>query len=233
MNIFNAFYSIIIILVALYSLARGFRYGITRQLASLLGLAFGAVTARVLTPQFNSYFLWSVNFSQAPEFADFTVNLVSCVVIYSLVYIMFSLLSPILRFIFKNFEVGILNRIVGAFFSLFKNLLWVSIVLNLLLCYSSNSGLLYYERSNDGNLVGAVMGLTSVALGCYSAEDFAIFHQLKEAKTISYNSSGNFNTIQNVIFKDRSVFNPQKSKYSFDTSFIEIDSKLKTKETNA
>ena len=219
MNIFNAFYSVIIILVALYSIARGFREGITHRMASLMGLAFGAVAARVLAPQFTSYFEWSARFSQATEFTDFTINLVSSVVVYSIVYALFCLMAPIFRIIFSIFEVGILNRILGAFFILFKNILWVSIALNLLLCFSSRSGLLYYESSNDGNLVGAVMDLTALTLGCNGAQDFALFHQLKEAKTISYNTFRNFKGPDNVILI-------RKVSYASSESAIIVDFKV-------
>ena len=195
----NAFYSILVILVALTAIARGFRTGITRQFSSLLGLAFGAVAARVFSPQLSGHFLWAANFSQAPEFSDFTVNLVCNVVIYTVVFAGFYLTTPLFRIIFSVLEVGILNRILGAFFTLLKNILWLSIALNLLLCFSSRSGLLDYERSNDGNMVGGVLDLTSLVLGCYSAEDFAIFNQLKHAKTISYNSHRNFKSDENVI----------------------------------
>lgn len=207
----NAFYSILVILVALASIARGFRFGLSRQIASVLGFAFGAVCARVLTPQFTPNFLWAKNFSQAPEFADFTVNLVSAVVIYIIVFFLFSFLSPLFNKVMRVLETGILNRIIGAFFSLIKNLLWVSIFLNLLLCLSPKSKLLNYEQSNDGNLVATVMDLTPAILGCYGASDFAHFNQLKEAKSISQNcnvtlfpdsssSLGNFKSHKDVIF---------------------------------
>ena len=192
----NAFYAIIIILVALVAIARGFRAGIFQQTASLLGFAFGAVAARVLVPQYTPSFKWAANLSQAPEFADFTTNLVCGVTIYSVVFAFFYLFSPFFRSALAVLEVGIFNRILGAFFMLVKNLLWLSIFFNLLLCFSSASRLLYYERSNDGNLVAAVMQLTPAILGCYGAEDFAHFNQLKEAKSISCN----FNTQPDVIF---------------------------------
>lgn len=200
MNIFNGFYSIIIILVALYSVVKGFKTGISQQMATLLGFGFGAVAARVLSPQLSIHFLWAADLSLAPEFNEFTVDLVCSISIFATVFCLFSLLSPILQKLMRVIEVGIINRICGAVFSLVKYLLWTSMALNLLLCFSEQSGLLYYERSNDGNLVGSVMDITAVFLGCYSAEDFALFHQLKDAKSISHNRFRNLNTPINVIF---------------------------------
>ena len=191
----NAIYLILVLGVGMVSLAVGFRRGISRQLASILGFAFGAVASRVLSPEWADSFQWARAFSMAPEFGEFTSNLVCGVTVYTVVYLLFSLLSPVLQAAMSVFRVGIFNRLSGAFFTLLKNLLWLSIGFNLLLCFSPKSELLRYEAANDGNLVAAVMSLTHAVLGCSGAEEFAHFHQLKEAKSIS----GNFNRSPNVI----------------------------------
>lgn len=191
----SIFYLVAVLVVAFLSITVGFRRGITQQIASLLGLGFGAVAARVLTPQLSSGWEWTERFSPAPEFNEFTANLLCAVVIYCVTYFLFSIISPILRSALSVVEKGMFNRILGAFFSLFKNLLWLSIILNLFLCLNAESGLLRFERSNDGNLVAAVMAMTPAILGCYGAEDFAHFHQLKEAKKISCNFNGCYNVI--------------------------------------
>ena len=194
----NALYIITVLAVAIYAIASGFRQGITRQVSSVLGLAFGSVAARVFTQEYVSYFSWVNGFSQAHEFNEMSAELVCASVIYFLVYCLFYLFSFLLKRLFYVIEVGIFNRILGAFFSLMRDLLWLSIILNLLLCFSSASGLLKYEKANDGNLVAAVMAMTHAFLGCCGAEEFAHFNQLKEAKTISYN----FNSPQSVIITE-------------------------------
>lgn len=183
----NVVYLILVLATGFISIASGFRKGFTRQLASVLGFAFGAVASRILTPDYTSYFTWTSKFSQSPEFADFTANLTCAVCIYIIVFCFFSLFSVIFNKIFANFYKGMFNRLAGAFFSLLKNLLWLSIFFNLLLCFFKSSGLLNFEKSNDGNVVASVMSLTSTVLGCYGAEDFAHFNQLKDAKKISCN----------------------------------------------
>lgn len=198
-NYSNALYPALILIVAFFSVVRGFRLGITRQLASLLGFAFGAVAARVLTAEFSHSFQWAAKMGISEEFGDFTANLLCGVTVYFVVYWIFCLFTPILRAALSIIEVGMFNRLIGAFFSLVKNLLWLSIVLNLMLCFSSQSNLLQYERANDGNMVAAVMGMTHAILGCYGAEDFAHFHQLREAKTISCNFTPDSNVIKKRI----------------------------------
>ena len=191
----NAFYSALVILIALSSVAFGFRKGITRQIAALLGFAFGVAAARVLAPEFTQSFVWTNNFSLAPEFRSLTANLFCAAILYAGTFALFSLLSPLLQRALAIFYVGIFNRILGAFFALLKNLLWLSILLNLLLCCAPASGLLRFQKSNDGNLVGAVMALTPALLGCFGADDFQHYYQLREAKFISCN----FTTQSSVI----------------------------------
>lgn len=176
---------ILVLVVTAFSAISGFRRGITRQPATLLGLAFGAVAARVLTPALVSNFEWTHSVSPAPEFNAYTASVICASSIYTAVYWLFFILSPILNMAFKVIRVGILNRIAGGFFSLVKNLLWLSIFFNILVLFQPGDGLLRFLRANDGNPVAAVMEMTPAILGCYGGEDFAHFYQLKEAKTIS------------------------------------------------
>lgn len=193
----NVAYLFIVLAVALLSMAIGFRRGITMQIGSLLGFAFGAVAARVVGPEWAASAELAKSASMAPEFRDFTANLICGIATYIIVYFLFSMLTPVLRSAMSVFQVGVFNRMLGAFFCLVKNLLWLSMALNLLLCLSPKSELLRYESANDGNLIAAVMELTPAILGCNGAHDFAHFHQLKEAKSISHN----FNLELNVIIE--------------------------------
>lgn len=191
----NAVYVIIIVLVGLYSLARGFRIGITPKLWQLLGFAFGAVCARVLSPVWADNFHRMARAAAPPEFSSIVADMLCSVSIYTCVYLLFFLTSPFLSKALAVIEVGIFNRLLGAFFTLVKNLLWISILLNLALVMIPGSDLLQYEKADDGNLVASVISLTPAILGCYGGEDFAHFHQLKEAKSISCNFQHRYDVI--------------------------------------
>lgn len=195
-------YLLLVLGVGCYSLAKGFRAGITGQLAILLGFAFGAVGARVLTPEFHSSFVWVSKLTPSPEFNITGARLACGTVIYFVIYSLFSLLSGLLKGAMSVFEVGMFNRLLGSFFCCVKNLLWVSIFFNLLLCFSSSSELLQFERANDGNLVGAVMSMTPAILGIPGAADFSHIEQLREAKKISCNFNGTGSVIWIEGFKE-------------------------------
>lgn len=180
-------YPAIVVIVAVYAIISGYRKGITNQLASVLGFGFGVVASKILTPEFADSFSKIGSLTSSPEYVEQATQLVCAVTIYFVVFWLFSLFSGILKAALSVFEVGILNRLAGSFFSLVKNLMWVSIVLNLVLCFNGQSGLLRYERADDGNIVAATMAMSPAILGCYGAEDFSYYHQLEEAKTISCN----------------------------------------------
>ena len=179
------FYPGIVLAVALVATIYGFRKAFTGQISSLLGFAFGAVSARVFTPRLESGVATWISGWCDPDFIAFVANMICAVGIYSCVFLLFSLTSGIFRGAFSVFEVGMFNRIAGAFFSLVCNLLWLSIFLNLYLCLSPGSGLMRYEISDDGNMVAAVMAFTPRVLGCVGADDFAHKVQLQKAATIS------------------------------------------------
>ena len=86
----NIVYLALILVVAFYAIFSGFRKGITGQIASLLGFGFGAVGARILTPEYSNQFQWAAKMSQTPEFNELTVNLVCAITIYTIIYFLFS-----------------------------------------------------------------------------------------------------------------------------------------------
>lgn len=183
----GALFLLIVLIVAGFSLVGGFRSGFTSQTASFLGLIFGAVCARVFSAEFSDSFQWASLFTVSEDIGPYAANLVCSVIVYCVVFAFFSLFSWILRNALSVIPKGMFNRLLGAFFALAKNLLWVSIFFNLILCFNNQNALLEYERAADGNLVSSVMALAPALLGCYGAEDFSHFYQLEDAKSISHN----------------------------------------------
>lgn len=193
----NGIYQALVLIVAFLGIIYGFRRGITGQLASLLGFGFGAVCARVFTPVYSESFVpWAEKIFD-PHYVEIAASLLCGVCIYFVVYFIFSIASGVLRGALSVFQVGMFNRLVGAFFSLTCSLLWLSIALNLLMSMNPDSALMKYEKSDDGNMVAAVMGMTSSILGCCGAEELAHAVQLEKASAISRNFKG----IENVIIE--------------------------------
>lgn len=188
-------YMILTVVVAVASIIYGFSRGITGQISYVLGFAFGAVAARVLTPVFLPYFDNPASLLSEDYYRELAATVFCAATVYVAVFLLFSLTTRIFRGALSVFDVGMFNRLVGAFFSLTAGLMFLSIAFTLLLCTNPDCGLLSYETSDDGNLAAAVMDLMPAVLGCPGADELAHLVQLKQAASISCN----FNAIPNVI----------------------------------
>lgn len=191
-------YLTIILFVAGYSVIAGFRRGLMGQFSGLLGMAFGIVGARVLTPEFYCSFKPWLGSITPDNFINFSSQLICAVLIYAFIYLLFSIFAKILNSAVSMLFEGMLNRLAGSFFCITKNLLWVSILYTLILCFNRQSGLLAYAGQDDGNMIGAVMELTPAFLGCGGANDLYHLIQMKDAATISCN----FSKQENVIIRE-------------------------------
>lgn len=174
-----------IIIIAFVSIFYGFRKGITHQIPSLLGVTFGAVAVRVFIPEYSIEFHNLIPVNVDKTYFKYIDNFISSALLYSIVYFLSTFFFGVFSKLISILGKGILNRITGAVFSLFKNFLWLSLLFNLLLCLNPNSILLNYEKSDDGNIVSGVLEMTHAVIGCPGAEYLVHLVQLKDASTIS------------------------------------------------
>lgn len=183
----EAIFHLIVIMVAAYALIRGFRQRFTGQLASLLGIAFGAVSARVFMIPVMAWLMEQFPGFRAQVGAPFIYSVFAVSIVYVASYLLFSLLSKILRSAMSVLNTGILDCIFGSFLSMTKYLLALSIAYNLMVCFNTSLPLVKYAEDSDGNVVEGVMLICPAFLGSYSVDYLAHLLQLQEAKKISYN----------------------------------------------
>lgn len=175
----------VVIVFAFISVFYGFRKGITNQIPSLLGVAFGAVAVRVLIPDYSFGFHNIIPVKIDSSYIRYTDNFISGALLYTVVYFLSEFFFGVFSKLISVLGKGILNRIAGAVFALFKNLLWLSLFFNMILCLNPDSVLINYEKSADGNIVSGVLEMTHVVIGCPGAEYLVHLIQLKDASTIS------------------------------------------------
>jgi membrane protein required for colicin V production len=117
---------IIIAILLLISTITGFKKGFIHQLASLaalfLGIFLAAKFSKLITPFLQQHFTSSLNVTKVLAF----------VIIFIVVIILVHILGKILEKTFDEIELGPLNKIVGAIFSLVKMLLIISSIMILL-----------------------------------------------------------------------------------------------------
>lgn len=219
-NIFileNGIFHILILIVAAIAVVSGFRRCISGQLSSLLGMAFGIVCCRIFGAEFSQVIKTGITWISTSPYKDYTSEVVSFSIIYLIVYFIFNFVTRILQYAVRSFGGGMLDRIIGALFSLIKYLMFLSIAYNLILCHNQNTVLLNAVAADDGNMIESVIKLESGLLGCPDAGELAHLVQLREARKISCNI-----ILVPVVIKD---------KYHSSLQTLEI-AKLQDKELN-
>lgn len=191
----DGFYHILILIVAAFSVITGFRKGFTGQVSGILGLAFGIVCCRVFEEPSEEFFRALLPGIGESPFSSFIYSVISATTVYVAVFLIFRFFTAILRSALQIFYVGMLNRLAGSVFCLLKNLVFLSLFYNLILCINPDSNLERYSRADDGNMVEGVTMLAPSLLGCMGVEDLSHIRQLRDAKKISHNIRG----VENVI----------------------------------
>lgn len=197
----NAFYQLMVIAVGVAGVFLGYRRGLINQISGVLGFAFGTVCCHVFTEQGEEVARALFPSVAGHLGADFIYSLLGSGVVYVGVFVAFSLLTRILRSAMQIFAGGMLNSLLGAAFCLVKYLLALSILFNIIVCFSPRSELMHAAMSDDGNAVELVMGLAPALLGCLSYEDLAHIVQLEDAKKIS----GNLRESGSVILFEETI----------------------------
>ncbi len=181
----EAIYHILVIVVALVGMFRGFHTGLLRQVSGVLGFVFGIVAARSLGPDFAVWISGWFPQVYDPVAKTFFVSILAYGIIWGLCMFIFSMFTGILNFILGMIPVGVVNSIAGAAFTLLKYLMFLSILFDLALCRPFDSPLMHCAQHDDGNLVDCVIRLAPELLGTMSADEFVYKVQLWEARSIS------------------------------------------------
>lgn len=191
----DAAYHIIALAVGIVALMKGYGSGFTGQVSGILGFAFGAVCCHVFSEEVEEALKWAVPGVMDIPGHTFIYSVLAVVLIYTVVFLLFRMLTGVLRSAMQVFGLGLLDRIFGAGFCLLKYMVFLSLVYNVIVCLNPRSPLMKYANADDGNIVECVMLLAPELLGCYSFEDLAHILQLREARRISCNQDSSDSVI--------------------------------------
>lgn len=173
------------IFIALFAVIRGFRKGFTRQVPQLIGFCFGVVCAHIFCIPVEDTIRDILPSVAHRAERDYVYNILSRGMIFLIVYEVFSFCTGFLRLFFRRSTPGVFSCICGAFFSLVRYLLGLSIAYSFIFCVFPRSELLHCAKSDDGNVAGAVMLVAPAILGGETIDDLTHTLQLEEAKCIS------------------------------------------------
>lgn len=181
----SVLYSLIVLLGAALAAFWGFRKGFSRQVPSLIGLAFGIISARLFGPAMYDILYGAFPSAHSRIEENFVYDTTSRAFVFIAIYYIFKTITFFLSRAFKNDEPTILNNIGGSLLSMFKYLLAVSIFFNFLVAVNLDSALLKAVKSDDGNAVEEVLLLSPALFGGENILDLSHKLQLEEAKKIS------------------------------------------------
>ena len=207
MQIADAMYQLVALVVAAVSIVGGYRKGLTGQVPDVLGFAFGLVTARVLSPVLGSWLVDTLPFLWSGPSGAVMPSVVASSGVYLAVFYAFRSLTAVLRRAMEVFDIGVPDSLLGAAFGLTKYMTILSIIYNLLLCINPDSRLMRWQNANDGNIVEEVLALSPALLGGLGAEELSHQVQLREARKISCNQSGTGGVInlEPVCFRPKDI----------------------------
>lgn len=181
----NGAFHLIVIAVAVWGILTGYRKGLLRQAGGVLAMAFGIVMSRMLTPE-----LLAVVESWIPPFINgfnrsYLIRTLTAGIIYLVVFSMVQASCFPIGRLMGLIGGGILNRIAGAAFRMFKYLFVISIVYNLIIDIYPQGDLTRSSRQHDGNVVEVVMKIAPAFLDFPDGEEVGYRQQLEDAKKIS------------------------------------------------
>lgn len=129
----------ILLLILLGSLVIGWRKGLVRQMASLVSWVVGIVVCLFFGDEITRVFL-ALNPEAANwPLASITVKAVSLSLFFLLFTLTLRVVSYLTRKVIKAANLGCVDRVGGAALFMFKYLMVVSIVLNLLYAYNPDA----------------------------------------------------------------------------------------------
>ena len=185
-------YPLLIIAVILLAIWRGWKLGMVFQLASLLGLAFGCVAARLLAPEVEPWVaehLEEYIGSEPTPLQDYALSCVSAALVFVAVYLAFKLIASLLKSAMSLLNVGAFNNILGAAFNAAKWIVILSVVLNVWLALFPDSRLGTYTNDGDGNVVELVMAVAPALMDTESPDELDHQKRLEQAREMEQDAA--------------------------------------------
>lgn len=188
----GSMYQLIAIIVVILGILRGFTLGLSRQGASLLGCAIGIIACLVAGPTLAAWIADTFPFTAATDpMPMFLPMALAVAAIYMVCVALFALLSLPLKLILSVFGTGMVNRVVGAVAGMFRYVMFLSVVFNVMAGLDRESPLVKCATHNDANMAQVVCLVAPPLLGSIRIDDLAYAIQLYKARGISLNCRNN------------------------------------------
>jgi membrane protein required for colicin V production len=137
---------VVLVIVGIGAL-RGFLRGFIRQLASIAGWIAGFLIAGALHP-----IVTEILFSYFPDISVDTLRIVSFVVIWLMIPLLFTLIGSIFTRLAEKLSLGGFNRILGLLFGMAKWVLVVGLLINMIDYFDKDNSLIEQTKKEESVL---------------------------------------------------------------------------------
>ena len=173
----QSIYHFILLIVAAVAIFIGYRKGLINQLAGIVGMILGVISVHLFSDSVEPIIREQFPSFQGGFLEDYTYSVVTACVIFLAVYAVMQLLSFVFKHILGALNLGILNSLLGVVFCVFKFMVVMSVLYNIIISIDTDSSLVDYCNADDGNVVGVVMGIAPAILDIDSADDLLYMKQ--------------------------------------------------------
>lgn len=120
-------FDIMILIIIVIALIRGYMTGIITQLATLAGIILGAKFGGSISHIFAPYVIkWT-------DASSPVIELISCIIGFLIIFFTLVIIGKVITKILKPVHLGIFNRIAGGFFCAIKWVFIMSVLLNIII----------------------------------------------------------------------------------------------------
>lgn len=136
MSYFDLFFG----LVLAWGAYRGFSKGLIKELASILGVIIGVFLAK------NYYPYLDIKLKPIFESEAGFISILSAILIFLLTIMVFKIIAKFLTKFLKIIALGLLNRIIGSVFGIFKTVLLLCILVFIFSNINNVTGIIKAEK---------------------------------------------------------------------------------------
>ena len=138
----------------------GYHKGILSGIGRLVGLLVGIIACRLFGTVVGQAIL-----SYFPDSEPYIATILAYIVIFFVFFFGIRLVAHLLKETLKTLKLGVIDRIGGAFFGVFKWLLMLSILLNAIYAIAPDISLFHSSHLFDGKIFELVMRIAPWAWG--------------------------------------------------------------------
>lgn len=178
--------NLIVIVVGVVGLWRGWSLGAARELVMLLGLGLAVLAVRLFGADLAEWLTGDGGMTRNPDRAV-SVTWTAVTLIYCAITGLMAALTGPLGSMLSAIPPGPLSSIVGSVVSALRYLMLVSVLLNFWSAWDDRCLALRVGNGGDGGAVEEVMAIAPALTGAPDAFEMVHLRQLREARSISQN----------------------------------------------